>query len=319
MRPSRDALVMEYARHGSLADQLPLAASVLASCMSQTLDAMDYLQKRGITHRDIKPENILITSKTPLTVKLTDFDLFGNREIMSTFCGTPLFVSPEMWNAGIHRVPYSKAIDVWAIGVIILGYGFFRGLPSTPESPLQPSVFDAWRRWSRALTSVSGPIRPGWELLVQYAREILRDRPSAASCKAEMLQFVDLEVPSLADNLRFLRSLDGAPLSLAFVHLDEVLPIALNFTKLCEALNVPADATANGSGQADGRRVVTGGRNSRVSVEYVSLDYAIEFLRGQNEEAQVEASEISEMQTRLRTAHLASWSDDVANSGKFSD
>lgn len=321
-------LVMEYARHGALLNQSQLTASELASSMSQTLDAMDYLQKKGITHRDIKPENILVTSKTPLTVKLADFDLHGNGDLMSTFCGSPLFNSPEMWNAGLHCVPYTKAIDVWAIGVIILGYAFFYGLPSTPEVPSisdirhrRPSVLEPWWRWSRALTSASSPIRPGWELLVQYARRILRDCPSAASCKPEMLHFVGLEIPSLADNLRFLRSLDSAPLSLAFVHLDidEALPITLNFPRLCQALNVPADAITDGHEQTDERRSVTGGSDGRVSREYVSLDYAIEFLRRQNEEAQIEASKISEVQMRLRTAHLASWPKDAADSGRFSN
>lgn len=53
----------------------------------------------GIAHRDLKPENLLYESKEPGSIiKISDFGLarFINNEVMTTMCGTPGFVAPEI-------------------------------------------------------------------------------------------------------------------------------------------------------------------------------------------------------------------------------
>lgn len=66
------------------------------------LDAVRYCHDLGIVHRDLKPENLLLTSQhDDANVKLADFGFA--RSIMggfvSTQCGTPGYVAPEILRA----------------------------------------------------------------------------------------------------------------------------------------------------------------------------------------------------------------------------
>jgi len=72
----------------------------------------------GIAHRDLKPENLLYASSDPnAIIKITDFGLAKviNNELMTTACGTPGYVAPEI----LHGKGYDMAVDYWSIGVII--------------------------------------------------------------------------------------------------------------------------------------------------------------------------------------------------------
>lgn len=71
-----------------------------------------------IAHRDLKPENLLYATKDPGSiVKISDFGLarFINNEVMTTMCGTPGYVAPEIINGS----GYDKSIDYWSLGVIL--------------------------------------------------------------------------------------------------------------------------------------------------------------------------------------------------------
>ena len=66
------------------------------------LDAVRYCHDLGIVHRDLKPENLLLTSQhDDANVKLADFGFA--RSVMngyvSTQCGTPGYVAPEILRA----------------------------------------------------------------------------------------------------------------------------------------------------------------------------------------------------------------------------
>jgi serine/threonine protein kinase len=67
-----------------------------ARCIfTQILNAVSYLHSKGIAHRDLKPENILLETKDSMKIKVTDFGLariVGEREMMTTLCGTPQYV-----------------------------------------------------------------------------------------------------------------------------------------------------------------------------------------------------------------------------------
>ena len=58
------------------------------------------MHRNGIFHRDIKPENLLLSHKDlgVSSLKIADFGLsnvFDNTNLLSTFCGSPLYASPE--------------------------------------------------------------------------------------------------------------------------------------------------------------------------------------------------------------------------------
>ncbi|XP_048859063.1 calcium/calmodulin-dependent protein kinase IGb isoform X1 [Brienomyrus brachyistius] len=83
----------------------------------QVLQAVSYLHKNGIVHRDLKPENLLYYSTDENSkIMISDFGLskMEDNGIMSTACGTPGYVAPEV----LAQKPYSKAVDCWSIGVI---------------------------------------------------------------------------------------------------------------------------------------------------------------------------------------------------------
>ena len=56
---------------------------------------MDFLHREGILHRDVKPENIVMHEGM---AKICDFGwaIHAGAGLRQTFCGTPLYVSPEL-------------------------------------------------------------------------------------------------------------------------------------------------------------------------------------------------------------------------------
>ncbi|KAF7731832.1 camp-dependent protein kinase catalytic subunit [Apophysomyces ossiformis] len=82
---------------------------------AEVLLALVYLHKHSIVYRDLKPENLLLD--TTGHIKITDFG-FAKRipeDITYTLCGTPDYLAPEI----IQSKGYSKAVDFWALGVLI--------------------------------------------------------------------------------------------------------------------------------------------------------------------------------------------------------
>nr|DBA33970.1 TPA: hypothetical protein GDO54_001582 [Pyxicephalus adspersus] len=114
-------LVMQLVSGGELFDRI-LERGVYtekdaSNVIRQVLSAVKYLHDNGIVHRDLKPENLLyITPDENSKIMITDFGLSKMEEtgIMSTACGTPGYVAPEV----LAQKPYSKAVDCWSIGVI---------------------------------------------------------------------------------------------------------------------------------------------------------------------------------------------------------
>lgn len=68
-------------------------------------------------HSSLQPENLLYYSTDDDSkIMISDFGLskIEDSGIMSTACGTPGYVAPEV----LAQKPYGKAVDVWSIGVI---------------------------------------------------------------------------------------------------------------------------------------------------------------------------------------------------------
>lgn len=115
-------LVMQLVSGGELFDRIIekgfYTEKDASKLILQILDAVKYLHDMGIVHRDLKPENLLYYSMDEDSkIMISDFGLSkieGSGSVMSTACGTPGYVAPEV----LAQKPYSKAVDCWSIGVI---------------------------------------------------------------------------------------------------------------------------------------------------------------------------------------------------------
>jgi serine/threonine protein kinase len=99
------------AQHGKQTE--PIAACVFG----QIAAAVAHCHSFGVAHRDLKPENVLITQFP--RIKVSDFGLCGflaPGSLMSTFCGSPCYSSPEC----LSKMDYDGcASDIWSLGVIL--------------------------------------------------------------------------------------------------------------------------------------------------------------------------------------------------------
>lgn len=111
-----------------------------SAAMRQVFEAVNYLHANRIAHRDLKPENLLSVERHGREIiKLADFvrrkffffssllanppvslpqglaRTFGDTNGMSTACGSPLYVAPEV----LFGQAYGPAVDLWACGVIL--------------------------------------------------------------------------------------------------------------------------------------------------------------------------------------------------------
>lgn len=117
------------ARGGGLAeDQAALVVRDILKCLRS-------MNRLGMAHRDVKPANILIDSTCDATLKVAVGD-FG----LATFtgldgkvrgrCGTPGYVAPEIFNAGMNG-GYGNKVDIFSAGVtlyvMLCGYEPFYG------------------------------------------------------------------------------------------------------------------------------------------------------------------------------------------------
>jgi len=118
--------------------------------LDQLKDALNYIRKNGYIHRDIKPMNVLLTrciknetaslydsgtifksdeqldqknsnnNSEKIVVKLADFGLAKHyleteESLMSTLCGSPLYMAPELF----FNREYNSQADLWSYGVIM--------------------------------------------------------------------------------------------------------------------------------------------------------------------------------------------------------
>mmetsp|Transcript_34424 Transcript_34424/g.135425 ORF Transcript_34424/g.135425 Transcript_34424/m.135425 type:complete len:422 (-) Transcript_34424:2803-4068(-) len=123
-RKTETYIVMEYMRGGELYDVIAEADSfsekISREVLRDILKGIQYLHSNGIVHRDLKPENLLCNSKIfPPLVKIADFGLSAylgsdRGEMLNTLVGSPGYVAPEI----LLKIPYSKPVDMWAVGVI---------------------------------------------------------------------------------------------------------------------------------------------------------------------------------------------------------
>lgn len=121
---------MELCPLGSLIDEAARSWFDIVETLSvlkHLSSALEYIHGRGIMHRDIKPTNILVKARDLLHIILADFGFATTHLSADTFCGTMLYLAPEVY--ANKRTEYSQAVDIWALGVVALEYS--HGLPGT--------------------------------------------------------------------------------------------------------------------------------------------------------------------------------------------
>ncbi len=116
--------IMEYISNGNLYNYIKkkpnkkLEPKEVSNIIKELISAVYYLHNMSppIIHRDIKPENILLNENN--IIKLTDFgwsNYMKLSDVRSTFCGTPLYLAPEMIISDFHN----EKVDIWGIGIIL--------------------------------------------------------------------------------------------------------------------------------------------------------------------------------------------------------
>lgn len=105
----------------------------IRSIVKQICNGLKYLHKNGIVHRDLNLNNILISQmsghESDIKIKIADFGLAFNQQatlnqtskgfdtpIGNTICGTPGFISPEVWQ---QTSQVSTVSDLFSLGSIL--------------------------------------------------------------------------------------------------------------------------------------------------------------------------------------------------------
>ncbi|KAL3622362.1 Cyclin-dependent kinase 3 [Castilleja foliolosa] len=92
-------------------------SSRAARFLFQILQGLHYCHSQKIIHRDLKPENLLVDINSK-TIQIADFGLARTTEVplpqYTNNVATLAFTAPEI----ILNIPYSAAVDIWAVGCI---------------------------------------------------------------------------------------------------------------------------------------------------------------------------------------------------------
>uniref|UniRef100_A0A8C3A159 Calcium/calmodulin-dependent protein kinase IGb n=1 Tax=Cyclopterus lumpus TaxID=8103 RepID=A0A8C3A159_CYCLU len=162
-------LIMQLVSGGELFDRIldrgVYSEKDASSVIQQVLQAVSYLHENGIVHRDLKPENILYYSQEENSkIMISDFGLskMVDNDIMSTACGTPGYVAPEV----LAQKPYSKAVDCWSIGVIT--YILLCGYPPFYEE-------SETRLFSKIMKAQYEFDSPFWDDISDSAKDFIRN------------------------------------------------------------------------------------------------------------------------------------------------
>ncbi|KAL2070886.1 hypothetical protein VTL71DRAFT_13912 [Oculimacula yallundae] len=172
-------IIMEFVPGGDLGSLInhhgPLQEVQVKNMASQLLSALKYLHEGNITHRDVKPDNILIHSRDPFHVKLTDFGLSkmidSEETFLRTFCGTLLYCAPEVYSEYREYDPsgkrnyrgkdkrflppqrYGHAVDIWSLAGVL-----FYSLCGLPPYPVKNGT--SYQELLNQIMTVALDVRP---------------------------------------------------------------------------------------------------------------------------------------------------------------
>ena len=108
-------LIIDYCPNGDFTDLESMNNVKLF--FAELLLAFEYIHNKGVIYRDLKPENILLDETGH--IKLCDFNLaklgMNKNKRASSFCGSPLYFSPEM----VMEKGATYKTDIYSIGLLI--------------------------------------------------------------------------------------------------------------------------------------------------------------------------------------------------------
>lgn len=107
-------LLMELGCDGQLYDLMKKRTKLKEDTVSlitrEIVEGLVYMHKHKVIHRDIKPENIVLIHVIlyPISkgfAKICDFgwSVYCSQDLRSTFCGTPLYLSPEILKGNLYN------------------------------------------------------------------------------------------------------------------------------------------------------------------------------------------------------------------------
>eukprot|EP00752_Nemacystus_decipiens_P009559 g8539.t1 len=141
-------LALEHMDGGELCEDIIRRVFYSEACarriISQVLDALTFLHRRGICHRDVKPENLLLQRRGCEQVKLADF---GLATVLSSPTykvvepvGSPGYAAPEL----LRVLPYDGQVDMFSLGVVsfvlLSGYLPFGGAAGNVVEVVQDTL-----------------------------------------------------------------------------------------------------------------------------------------------------------------------------------
>lgn len=161
-------IILEYLDGGELFDRIVKKTfyneKEARDLVLVVLNAIKYIHSINVIHRDLKPENLLLTSKDDdANLKLADFGFAVevNGFSVSSQCGTPGYIAPEILNNHL----YGKPVDMWSFGVIL--YILLGGYP--------PFHHDNQRELFKKITKGDYQFHPDyWGTVSDEAKDLIR-------------------------------------------------------------------------------------------------------------------------------------------------
>jgi Protein kinase domain len=184
--------LLEYIASGSLEDLIrnegpKLGPDVIHEVLWELATAIDHLHRNGVVHRDIKPSNVLVRTRAPLDLVLTDFGI-----------ASVLDQASRRFTAGHRTIAYaapetsagevSPAADWWSLGIIIVEMSMGRHpfataagtllddrvimgrLAQMPVDELANGVEGPWRDLCRGLLRRDAKNRWGFDEIARWIR-----------------------------------------------------------------------------------------------------------------------------------------------------
>ena len=170
--------LMEYVEQGSLRQLLEqegpeLPEDLIRDILRQLNDALASLHRLPLEHRDLKPGNVLVRSRTPLDLVLSDFGIASVVEASMHFTGraqTMKYAPPEA--SGSTVVIERTKWDYWSLGMMLVE--ILRG--EHPYDRLEDFIISNQLLTQNVEELTADVADPAWQKL---CRGLLRRTPSA--------------------------------------------------------------------------------------------------------------------------------------------